>query len=197
MRVKEGDKKELIKTEAIKMIIKDGLEGFSMNKLAKACKISVATPYLYYKDRDDLILTIAKEEGQKMSDAILKDFDPEAHFEEGLRVQWKNRYAYITTHQDRHLFFEQVRNSSYQEDFLQDFLQGFKTVLGRFMENAVNRGELSKMPFEVYWSVAFSPMYSLARFHNEGKSMGGKVFKMTDEILWQTFDLVVKALKKT
>ncbi|MBT2619896.1 MULTISPECIES: TetR/AcrR family transcriptional regulator [Chryseobacterium] len=197
MRIKDTDKRELIQTEAIKMIIKDGLEGFSMNKLAKACKISVATPYIYYKDRDDLILTIAKEVGQKMSDAILKDFDPDAHFEEGLRVQWKNRYSYITTNQDKHLFFEQLRNSSYQEEFLHHFLRGFKEILGRFLENAVKRGELDQMPFEVYWSVAFSPMYSLARFHNEGKSLGGKVFKMTDEILWQTFDLVVKALKKT
>ncbi|MBK1896180.1 TetR/AcrR family transcriptional regulator [Chryseobacterium paridis] len=196
MRLKEGDKKELIKTEAIKMIIKDGLEGFSMNKLAKACKISVATPYLYYKDRDDLILTIAKEEGQRMSDAILKDFDPEADFEEGLRVQWKNRYGYMTTYPDRHFFFEQLRNSSYQEEFLHHFLQRFKEVLGKFWDNAVKRGELDHMPFEVYWSVAFSPMYSLARFHNEGKSLGGKAFKMTDEILWKTFDLVIKALKK-
>lgn len=196
MRLKEGDKRELIKTEAIKMIIRNGLEGFSMNKLAKACKISVATPYLYFKDRDDLILTIAKEEGQTMSDAILNNFDPEAHFEEGLRVQWRNRYGYMTTHPDKHLFFEQLRNSSYQEEFLHHFLRGFKETLGKFWDNAVKRGELSPMPFEVYWSVAFSPMYSLARFNNEGKSLGGKSFKMTDEILWQTFDLVVKALKK-
>ena len=93
MRTRNADKEQLVKQTAIDMIVKSGLEGFSMNKLAKACKISVATLYIYYKDRDDLILNIAMESGKLMSDAVIKDFDPELPFEDGLRQQWKNRYT--------------------------------------------------------------------------------------------------------
>jgi len=63
------------------------------------------------------------------------------------------------------------------------------------MDNAQARGEVDKMPIEVYWSVAFAPLYSLVRFHNEGQSIGGDPFAISDEILWATFDRVVKALK--
>jgi hypothetical protein len=94
------------------------------------------------------------------------------------------------------LFFEQLRSSSYQQIFLSSFLKDFKLVMGKFMDNVIARGEIDVMPFEVYWSVAFAPLYNLIRFENEGQSMAGKPFKMTDEILWKTFDLVVKALKK-
>jgi len=196
MRTRNNDKEELVKQQAIQMIVKNGLEGFSMNKLAKACNISVATLYIYYKDRDDLILKIAEEEGQKMSNALIKDFDPEVSLEQGLRKQWENRYAYMIASPMLTLFFEQLRSSSYQYKFLPDFLKDFKVVVSKFMSNVVARGEMEAMPVEVYWSVAFAPLYTLIRFETEGQSMAGKPFKMTDEILWKTFDLVIKALKK-
>lgn len=68
--------------------------------------------------------------------------------------------------------------------------------MGRFMTNAMERGEIDPLPIEVYWSVAFAPLYNLIRFHVEGRSLAGKPFQLTDELMWQTFDLVLKALKK-
>ncbi|MGY0036846.1 hypothetical protein [Pedobacter sp. NJ-S-72] len=52
------------------------------------------------------------------------------------------------------------------------------------------------MHFEVFWSIAFAPLYSLVKFNNDGQSLGGRPFKMNDKMLWQAFDFVVKALKK-
>ncbi|WP_374948764.1 TetR/AcrR family transcriptional regulator [Mucilaginibacter sp.] len=196
MRTRNSDKQHLVKQTAIEMIVKSGLEGFSMNKLARACNISVATLYIYYRDRDDLIINVAGEGGKLMSDAMIKDFNPEMSLEEGLRQQWKNRYKFISEHPMLNSFFEQLRNSSYQEKFLGSFLQDFKITMSRFMENVIKRGELEDMPFEAYWSVAFAPLYSLVRFDNEGQSIGGRPFKMTDEVLWKTFELVIKAIKK-
>ena len=196
MRTRNTDKVQLVKQKAIELIVKNGLEGFSMNKLAKVCNVSVATLYIYYKDRDDLIIKVAIEEGRLMGDAMIKDFDPELPFEQGLRKQWENRYNYMIANPIMSLFFDQLRSSSYQQEFLSSFLKGFQLVVGKFMHNVIERGEIEAMPFEVYWSVAFAPLYNLIRFETEGQSMGGKPFKMTDEILWKTFDLVVKALKK-
>jgi TetR/AcrR family transcriptional repressor of multidrug resistance operon len=127
---------------------------------------------------------------------LIKDFDPELPFEQGLRKQWENRYNYMIANPIMSLFFDQLRSSSYQQEFLSSFLKGFQVVVGKFMHNVIERGEIEAIPFEVYWSVAFAPLYNLIRFEREGQSMGGKPFKMTDEILWKTFDLVVKALKK-
>lgn len=196
MRTRDNNKVELVKKTAIELMVKDGLEGFSMNKLARACNISVATLYIYYKDRDDLIVNIAVDEGMKMSEAMTKDFDPDMPFEQGLRIQWRNRYQYVKENPVMNAFFEQLRNSSYQEKFLESFLSDFKVAMSAFMQNAIGRGEVEQMPFEAYWSIAYGPLYSLIRFDQEGQSMGGRSFKMTDEILWKTFDLVVKALKK-
>lgn len=195
MRVRDEDKVKLVKQKALESIVENGFEGFSMNKLAKACGISVATLYIYYKDKDDLIISIAKEEGDKMADTLIRNFDPAMSFEEGMRVQWKNRYTYILENPLANSFFEQLRTSTYQARFLEDFMRKFKAVISAFMHGVVARGEMKPMPLEVFWSIAYAPLYSLVRFDKEGQSIGGKPFKMTDQILWQTFDLVIKGLK--
>jgi TetR/AcrR family transcriptional repressor of multidrug resistance operon len=196
LRTRDISKQELVKQKAIEMLVSDGFEGFSVNKLAKACDISVATLYIYYKDKDDLIRRIGVEEAKNMLLAIMKNFDPDASFAEGLKLQWKNRAKYMLENQMTAFFFEQLRTSTYQEQIFSTILDGVREPLGRFMHNAIKRGEIDPMPMEVYWSVAFAPLYNLIRFHHEGRSLGGKPFIMNNKMLWQTFDLVLKALKK-
>lgn len=196
MRVRDSDKVQLVKEKAIELIVKDGLEGFSMNKLAKACQISVGTLYIYYKDRDDLIVNVTIEEMRAMEELIVKDFDPEMSFEQGLRKQWENRFRYVIEKPYMNLFFDQLRSSSYQQEFLSGMMTEFKATMSRFMKNAIERGEIDQLPFEVYWSLAFAPLYNLLRLDREGKKLDGTSFKITDEVLWKTFDLVTKALRK-
>lgn len=189
------DKVELVKQKAMEMAVAEGLERFSVNKLAKACGISVATLYIYYKDKDDLITEIGIEEGKRMSSVVLKDFDPQSSLEQGLRKQWENRSRYMMENPTAMLFFEQLRSSSYHDKVTATITADFKDAMGAFMKNAVKRDEIKEMPIEVYWSVAYAPLYSLLRFHSQGQSIGGKTFTISDKVLWQTFDLVVKALK--
>ncbi len=196
MRTRNTDKEQLVKSKAIDLLLRDGLEGFSVNKLAKECGISVATLYIYYKDKDDLIMQIGQEEVKNMSAQMLEGFDPEAKFEEGLRVQWKNRAKCVLNNPKIAQLFEQLRTSTYHEAIMDAFKNEFKEHMGRFMKNAVDRGEILAMPVEVYWSIAYAPLYNLLRFHNEGRSLAGKKFVINDKIMWQTFDLVLRALKK-
>lgn len=203
MRNRDLNKENSIKQKAIEIIVKEGLDGFTINKLAKACNISVGTPYVYYKDKDDLIVKLVIEEGNKMETEINKGFDPDSSLEEGLRVQWKNRYNYAIKNPLLLPFFEQINNSHYSHRFAEMFnekpgmfMSEFKNNLLRFISNTVRRGEIAEVPFEIYWSIAFSPLYTLLRFHQQGKSISGLPFVLTDEMVWATFSKVCKALKE-
>jgi len=196
MRTRDIGKEELVRKKAVELVVTEGLDNFSVNKLAKACGISVATLYIYYKDKDDLITQIAIDEAKKMCGRLLKNVDPEATFAEGLKQQWKNRVKEMNNHPELVNFFDQVRASNYQAKVFSVFEVEMKETLGRLWTNAVNRGEIPELPLEVYWSIAFAPLYNLIRFHKEGRSLAGKPFKMSDQVLWQTFDLALKALKK-
>ena len=195
MRTRNTDKENLVKQKAIELIVKEGLEGFSMNKLAKACKISVNTLYIYYKDRDDLIIKIACEEGKAMSDIMVDEFDSNAGFEDGLRAQWLSRYKFLIDKPLLNSFFDQLQSSTYQTKF-SEATNEYKDKVTAFVQNAVDRDEIDKLSLEVYWSLAFAPLHTLINFHHKGKGPAGETFKMNDELLWSTFNLVVKALKK-
>src|SRR5690606_19425317 len=94
MRKRDESKAIIIKEKALEMVVKCGFDGFSMQKLAKKARISPATIYIYFKDKEDLILQLYQEENQKMTEATLKHFRPSMSFSEGLKVQWINRSRY-------------------------------------------------------------------------------------------------------
>ena len=203
MRIRDIIKEQLVKDKAIEIIVQYGLEGFTMNKLAKACSISVGTPYIYYKDKDDLILKIVLEEGSKMEKTINKDFYPELTFEDGLRIQWRNRFHYMLENPMLSKFFDQIGSSSYHQQFLElytsnsnGFLTEFRDNMARFIFNCIDRGETQDLSIEVFWAIAFAPLYTLMKFHQQGKSVTGAPFMISEDLIWNSFGCVIKALKK-
>ncbi len=195
MRTRDENKEQAIRQGAIEMIAREGLDNFSVNKLARAAGVSPATLYIYYRDRDDLIVQLCQEVSVRMLETSLKDFDPDMHFDEGLRVQWINRLAHFTNYPLEVQFIEHVRYSPYYTKVAKMLNERFRDVMGKFVHNAIRRKELLELPFEVYWSVAFAPLYQLIKFHTQGNSMTGEKFNLSDELLMQTLKLVLKALK--
>jgi AcrR family transcriptional regulator len=196
MRTRNAGKEKLVKQKAIELLVRDGFEGFSMNKLARVCSISVATLYIYYKDKEDLIIKVALEEAGIMAEHVLKNFDPEMPFKEGMRMQWKNRSDYMLKNPMTGAFFEQLRSSTFNDRIFKVMAQNFGVMMGKFIKNAVARNEIDVMPMEVFWSVAYAPLYNLIRFHQEGRNMAGKPFVLTQKIIWETFDRVLKGISK-
>jgi len=195
MRIRDENKELAIRRTALKMIVKEGFDGFSMQKLARAAGVSPATIYIYFKDREDLILQLCVEEGKKMAEATLKNFDASMSFSEGLKIQWMNRARYCLKNPNQMHFLEQIRHSPLQIKSLQMMGDNFKNAMMTFVMNAIKRKELVKVPVEVYWSVAFAPLYNLVKFHMAGRSIGGNKFSLSDKIMLQTLELVLKALK--
>jgi TetR/AcrR family transcriptional regulator, multidrug resistance operon repressor len=202
VRTRDIDKQDLVKKMTIEMVVKYGLEGFTIAKLAKACGISVGTPYVYYKDKDDLIVNIALDEGKKLYEAMNRDFDPDAFFEEGLRTQWRNRADYTIAHPMSGRFLDQIRCSTYYEQLLDmftdqknNFVSKFRQNVLLFVANSVERKEIDEMPFEEFWCIAFAPLYALLRFNQEGRGSLGHPFELNEKMLWATFDRVVRLVK--
>jgi AcrR family transcriptional regulator len=106
MRIRDESKVDAIYQQALKMIVEEGFDGLSMQKLAKAAGVSPATIYIYFKDRDDLLLQLYELEKDRYFVYVLQGFDPEMDFATGLSVQWKNRARYIIDNPDKAHFME-------------------------------------------------------------------------------------------
>lgn len=196
MRARDEHKEHTLRKKAVEMMVSGGLEGLSMQRLARAAGCSPATIYIYFKDRDDLIMQVFLDEFRKMTDSTLINFDPQMHFGEGLKTQWINRAGYYMKNPDKMEFMEQMRHSRYHDKVYQLLDNRFFEAMGTFVHTAIQRKELVPLPVEVYWSVAFAPLYQLIKFHIQGKSFRGsnKKFVLTEEIMMQALQLVIKAL---
>ena len=195
MRVRDKSKEEAIRRKALRLIVREGFDGFSMQKLARAAGVAPGTLYIYFKSKEDLILQLCAVEIKKMTEATLKDFDPSMSFSEGLKVQWMNRARYCLKNPEEVYFLEQIKHSPAQEKSAELMTGQFKDIMKKFVMNAIKRKELVKVPLEVFWSVAYAPLYNLVKFHNKGTSVGGNKYTFSDETMLQTLNLVIKALK--
>ena len=194
MRTRDTNKEEIVKQKAIEMLVKLGIEGFGMNRLAKESGVSVATLYIYYTDKDDLIKKIGIEIGQNFFNEMVKDFLPTMPFKEGLRKQWENRARFALKYPLNVACWELLSHSSYRDYILEQSLSDFKIKMSTFLQNAITKKELLPISTEVFWSIAYGPLYSLLRFENEGKNFGGGPFKLTQKTTDEAFELVIKAL---
>lgn len=195
MRTRDADKEKLVIEKAIEQIVNDGLQNFSMNKLARACSISVATLYIYYKDKDDLIIQLGSTIGGQFFSTAIKDFTSDMSFKEGLWKQWQNRSAFAVAYPKEVKCFEAMKHTPYADAIMKaGLLSQFKELLNDFSDNAIRNKELVDLPLDVFWSVAYGPLYTMLNFHREGKALGGKPFVLTEDKMKQAFDQVIKAL---
>lgn len=196
MRSRDEKKERTIRKRALEMIVKRGFDGFSMQKLAKAASVSPATLYIYFKDRDDLVFQLYRETMERLSEETLKDFDPAMSFEQGLRVQWRNRARFCLDRPLEAHFLEQIRYSPWHERALALDENRFALTMRTFVRNAIRKKELISVPVEVYWSVAFAPLYQLVKMHMHKKGLPGTgPFELNDKTLELTLELVLKALR--
>jgi TetR/AcrR family transcriptional repressor of multidrug resistance operon len=194
MRIRDVNKEKLVKQKAIELMLKEGITGFSMQKLAKACGISVATLYIYYANKEDLIIKIGIEEGKRMHAAMTMGFSPDMPFAEGLKKQWENRAAYALKNKETSAFFENVKHTAYADVIVTEITEAYRPIMKQFTQNAIARKELRFVSFESYWSVAYGPLYTLLKFEQDGKSVGNRPFKFSKKVMYESLELVLKAL---
>ena len=84
MRVRDELKESAIREKAMEMIVAEGFDGLSMQKLAKAANVSPATIYIYYKNREDLLNSLYNTVNDTFARVALEKFSPDLMLEEGL-----------------------------------------------------------------------------------------------------------------
>jgi len=203
MRRRDPIKETNIRRKALAMLVIEGLGGFSMQKLARSAGVSPATLYIYFEDREDLLFQLFREQMQALSAAVLKDFDPDARFEEGLWIQWRNRIQFFRDHPLEWRFLEQVMHSAVNDEYQAKAGNAIADSMGTFVSNAIRRGELtdfglgaaveSQYPKAMLWALIFAPLYSL--LHSSANENGASADSPTQKEIELAFNCVIRGLR--
>ncbi|MCP4755274.1 MAG: TetR/AcrR family transcriptional regulator [Proteobacteria bacterium] len=100
-REREERKIQILKA-AKELLHQKGINGASMNQIAKKAELGVATLYSYFKNKDDLFLTIQQEGLELLKERTLKKIGKEEDPREKLR---KIALAYLEFSQERKNYY--------------------------------------------------------------------------------------------
>jgi len=189
------DKAQVIRQAALAMIVEDGFHGLSMPRLAARAGIAPGTIYLYFASRQDMLDTLYLEVRQQGDAAMLAGFHPELPLADGLRLLWHNTFHYFVAHPLEFAFTEQFINSPHIAAVVAREDPQYRELRRAFYRQVRERGELADLPVEVYWAVAFAPLYQLVRFALEGSRHLPADFQHMEQKLDQTLEIVVAALR--
>jgi AcrR family transcriptional regulator len=198
MRPKNLEKEQAIRIIALEIIATEGLENLSMQKLAKAAGVSPRTIYIKYEDKEDLLIKLFITEVLGAYEAaILKDFDEQMNFIEGVKKLWFNAFEYLKNNKPHFSLMlygksSPLLNKAYQRENIQ---QGhFFAPIHRFMEANVKAGVIRDLPFDVQRALLFSPLLELVNEYFDHADRPQQI--ITNEVVAECCDIVIKGLLK-
>ncbi len=107
MRLKDEQKQQRIKEALIRLILREGIDGTSVSKIAREAGVSPATIYVYYDSKEAMLQEAFREYAHQpylyLENCIRPDMSPEALIEAIVR----GYYSYSIEHEDIFSFVEQ------------------------------------------------------------------------------------------
>ena len=107
MRNKDYDKQNRIKEAMIRLILRDGIDGTSMSKIAKEAGISPATIYVYYDSKEDMLSEVFREYARKSYDYLMERIHPAMSANELIEAIVKSYYQFSVENKEVFSFVEQ------------------------------------------------------------------------------------------
>jgi TetR/AcrR family transcriptional regulator, multidrug resistance operon repressor len=198
MRPKNLEKEQAIRTIALQIIADEGLENLSMQKLAKAANISPRTIYIKYENKEDLLIKLFIEEVLGAYEkAVLKDFNPEMDFPEGVKKLWMNGFTYLTN--NRHAFAliqygksSPLLNKAFQQKNIKE--GDFFGPIQQFLSINVKSGLIKDFPHEVHRALLFSSIMDLVTEYFDYQQRPKQI--ITTELLLTCCEVVIKGILK-
>jgi AcrR family transcriptional regulator len=113
MRIKDDEKVAALFKATVKLVNEIGFASSSVSKIAKEAGVSPATIYVYYKNKEDLLVSTHIEIKLDLSKAMLSNFNDKLPIRDILKNAWFNMFEYIANNLECYKFAEQFSNSPY------------------------------------------------------------------------------------
>lgn len=189
MRVKDEQKKQALFDATIKLVNEIGFASSSVSKIAKEAGVSSSTLYVFFENKEDLIVSTYLELKHRMSSALLVDFDDTSPIRDIIKNSWFRLYTYISEHLDEYAYLEQFANSPYSDRVDMEVVEKEFEPLSRVFEMGIRQKIIKNVDMDIIVAFIFSPLSRLANPRLQGS------MEMDEEKLEKAFDMTWDAIK--
>ncbi|MCP4137577.1 MAG: TetR/AcrR family transcriptional regulator [bacterium] len=190
MRIRDDKKYEAISNAAIALINSEGFAATSMSKIAKKAGVSPATIYIYFENKEDLLIKTYMMVKKAFADAILEGIDLNQPVNTVFRTVWFRYYDVINQHLDDFIFTEQFSNSPIVDRIDHEEIESYFKPLIYLIEQGQQENLIKEMPFDMIVACAFFPVVFLIKSSCKGN------FELNKENLELVYQAAWDAIKK-
>ncbi|WP_256871022.1 TetR/AcrR family transcriptional regulator [Shewanella sp. Scap07] len=184
------NKQDRILRAAEKIIANGGIQGLSMQHVANEAGVAAGTIYRYFKDKNELILTLRRDVLAQVAEAILEDHD-QGNLEQRFKRIWMKMYHYGKQRTPANLSYEQYAHlpESNTDEIRQIELQLFAPLLHLF-EEGLKQGSIQPLHPRALYALSMEPAMTLARAIRRGLiEYQTEEIDLACELCWQSIQV--------
>lgn len=189
MRIRDDKKQEALLRATIKVVNDIGFAASSVSKISKEAGVSPATLYVYFDNKDDLLVSTYLEIKQGMSTAMIEGLDETQPVHDIFHRVWHNTFVYVAENLEEFKYAEQFSNSPYSEQVDQLRVQESFESLLRVIQKGISQKIIKDVHLDILGAFLIHPIMVLAN-PNHCKS-----FEPTDENIEAAFRMAWDALR--
>jgi AcrR family transcriptional regulator len=184
MRTRDQAKYDSIIDASIKLTEELGFDGISIAKIAKKAKVSPATIYIYFKNKEDLFTKLYIDIREKMSQGALEGFQERMNTEEAFKSIWYHSFSFNLKHPEYLTYREQFEQTTMMRNIRPDDFTLFQTV-DKLLKRGLREKTINDHPIPILTAFAYAPIITLLKYHQAGiVKMDEDTIKQACEIAW-------------
>lgn len=190
MRIKDELKQEAVIKATVKLVNEIGFVSSSVAKIAKEANVSPATIYIYYKNKEDLLVSTYIDIKKKLSSAMLEKIDFSLPIRDILEKAWHSAFDFIVQYPDYFQFTEQFANSPYSSLVNKSEVdQHFKPFLD-VLQKGIEQKIIKNAHPEILTVFIFYPVLILSNSRLcQNIEISGKTIDIAFQLAWDAVKL--------
>ena len=162
MRTKDDLKEAALFEATVKLVNEIGFASSSVSKIAREAGVSPATIYVYYKNKEDLLVSTYIEIKQNFSKALLKDFNDQLPIRDIFKQVWFNMFGYIANNFEYYKFVEQFSNSPYSSLVNREEVEQYFEPLSKVLIKGIEQKIIKSVHPDILKAFMYYPIAVLA-----------------------------------
>jgi len=115
MKLKDEEKKKMIVQKTLDIVYLKGFSGVKMAELARLVGVSPSTLYVYYKNKEDLIISMCTELMNNQAEKSVSEIAPGIPYQLKLKKLWLFWVSFSINNAKEMSFLIQVKQSPYYD----------------------------------------------------------------------------------
>lgn len=189
MRIRDDKKREALFNATIKVVNEIGFAASSVSKIAKEAGVSPATLYIYFQNKEDLLLSTYLAVKESMGKTMLKGYDDTSTVRDSLYLIWVNSFSYATENINEFRYAEQFSNSPFSDRVDKSKIEEAFKPISEIFKKGIELKILKDVDRDVIVAFLFHPILALAN-PNHCQS-----FEPTEENIATVFSMAWDALR--